>query len=543
MRLLLHAYIFASLSTALEGSAITFARFNDFVLSQATDSCHAFSPVEFPGEGLDRPMYLRKYRNCFLHSLVPACRVRSMDVLLCLQGRNDFCLQKGQTVPGSVLFVPNDFASAVSDIPADVSKIATLLSRYGELPVIRFGPSWPSHIVEKWGSRGVAINEFSVVKNMYLLQSNCSSLVVADSGIHVSASSGTEGAVVVHNLNALIRSNFTDAVLYFSKWGEHHSEDYDYVRAIANASVITDAGLVMLHGGCKVNRGDVFSISYPWGNFQHYIFDVLPKLYTHHRLQRIYRGRGEELQLLSSSYLFDDPIHVDFVHLLDIRQVKEEADACYDRIFFAGFISGAKEPPSNEYKRWLVSLRTKLNVSNPTEASAATRKLFLTRDDAEAGKGRSVTNIDELKKALVMLGFELLTMRDFPSISERLSLFQTAAVIVVEYGAGLSNIVFMPRGIILVSLSSNYYADNTFDSYGFFSAQSNLLHIAYCDVIADMNKSACSTAGCPWTVNVSLVSDAVACVNSGVKASCTHRFCSNHLWNTPGVGLVSPAET
>jgi len=79
---------------------------------------------------------------------------------------------------------------------------------------------------------------------------------------------------------------------------------------------------------------------------------------------------------------------------------------------------------------------------------AGTRKIYLSRRDAPR---RRMVNESELTARLKSMGFEVWRMEGM-TIAEQQDLFGSAAVVIAEHGAALTNIVWCPKGATVVDI-------------------------------------------------------------------------------------------
>lgn len=95
-------------------------------------------------------------------------------------------------------------------------------------------------------------------------------------------------------------------------------------------------------------------------------------------------------------------------------------------------------------------VRSKLNIENfrPTE------RIFISRKNAN--HGRRVTNENEILDFLYPLGFKRYVLEDM-TFEEQVELFSHAETIISPHGAGLTNILFCPKGTNIVEMYNPKY--------------------------------------------------------------------------------------
>lgn len=83
------------------------------------------------------------------------------------------------------------------------------------------------------------------------------------------------------------------------------------------------------------------------------------------------------------------------------------------------------------------------------------RRIYISRNDA---RYRRVTNEPEIVEILQGLGFELVKLQ-FLSVTEQISLFLNAEVVISPHGAGLANVVFCRPGTKVIELFAPSYVN------------------------------------------------------------------------------------
>lgn len=114
------------------------------------------------------------------------------------------------------------------------------------------------------------------------------------------------------------------------------------------------------------------------------------------------------------------------------------------------------------------------------QTGKATRKIFITRDDAPA---RKLANTDELFMALK--GWEKVNLSEM-SIQEQISMFSNSSHIMGTHGAGLLNSIWAPEGAQVIEISQTELIDKK--PYPILSMLKNHRHhVIYADKIALSN--------------------------------------------------------
>jgi len=91
-----------------------------------------------------------------------------------------------------------------------------------------------------------------------------------------------------------------------------------------------------------------------------------------------------------------------------------------------------------------------------TSAPAAVRRIFLTRRGS-----RRFENQDMLEAVARSQGLEVVDTDSF-SVAEQIAIFRSASLIVANHGAGLANLIFMPKGGRVVELFSSRWLNDCY---------------------------------------------------------------------------------
>ncbi len=119
-------------------------------------------------------------------------------------------------------------------------------------------------------------------------------------------------------------------------------------------------------------------------------------------------------------------------------------------------------------------LRTKdiilKNIEMRDTSLGQSQKIYLKRESYF----RKILNQDSIEKLLVENGFQVFTP-DAHNLSEQIFLLSNAKVVVAQAGAALANIMFMPKGSLVISLM----ADSEWIDYGYFEEYADLFDLRY----------------------------------------------------------------
>ena len=178
-----------------------------------------------------------------------------------------------------------------------------------------------------------------------------------------------------------------------------------------------------------------------YGNFAHWIFDVIPKIGLLERtvgLSNIdlfavgHTGRGYQLETLQSLGIPQDRI-LQFTPRshLRARELIVPSVANYNNV--------------SQHPSTVAFLRQKFLTATPERSG---RRLFISRGDASF---RRLIGEAALLEKLTALGFEAIKLAGV-SLAETARIFSTAEVVVGPFGSGLMNIVFCPPGCAVVEI-------------------------------------------------------------------------------------------
>ncbi|KAL7582787.1 hypothetical protein Lser_V15G45113 [Lactuca serriola] len=116
-------------------------------------------------------------------------------------------------------------------------------------------------------------------------------------------------------------------------------------------------------------------------------------------------------------------------------------------------INSSEVPKGNSILEFKTFLRTTYGLTsmNVSETASATPKLLL----VSRRKTRSFTNEDEMVDMMEELGFEVVVVRSnkkMSNLDKFAKLVSTCSVLIGAHGAGLTNLVFLPAGAVVVQV-------------------------------------------------------------------------------------------
>ena len=196
---------------------------------------------------------------------------------------------------------------------------------------------------------------------------------------------------------------------------------------------------------------------YTWG---HWLGELLPKIVL---AEACFPGRFR--YLLPTTVLTDpDPglptvriretLHAYGIGRERVLPLYPATDYQFDRLHTLGPIwSDHIMHPS------IASLMRKRLVpaANPSREAAPSRRICLIRN----GPGRAITNLAEVHELLGAHGFEFHTLSTM-AFTAQIDLFQTASVVFAVLGSDLSDLIYAPDGIKVISAAPAIFGDRFF---------------------------------------------------------------------------------
>ena len=245
------------------------------------------------------------------------------------------------------------------------------------------------------------------------------------------------------------RSNLTDS----NKWlAEKMVSLQTFARVVKNIQFLT--------------AGDRHILPYDnWSyNYFHFLLDLLPKLFYARNLN------------IDPVVVLPDRLPSSFILFLQqigfqqVKVIRKHKWAFFRKLLVPELIF---RPSGVFNQQYLLPFRDWLNevTASAAETVAAQRKIYLSRRNATS---RRVINEDIIASVLAANGFEIHCAENM-TIMEQVSLFRETGVFLSAHGAGLSNMLFMPAGAIVIELRlETPMANNTY-----FRLASSLNHRYY----------------------------------------------------------------
>lgn len=197
-------------------------------------------------------------------------------------------------------------------------------------------------------------------------------------------------------------------------------------------------------------------------NYYHWLFDSLPRL-------ALLEAAGYDLDAIEY-FLLDDSkraFQIESLARFGIGQSrlqhcsKRRVLRC-ERLIVPSMPALVGYPP-----RWLCEY-LRCRFTNDKKAPPS-RKIYISRRHA---RGRKLLNELEILPLLVRRGYDIVDAERL-AFSEQVDLFSSAREVISVHGAGLSNIVFAPRGARVLELASPLHNNLSFHT---IAANSDLFH-------------------------------------------------------------------
>ncbi len=165
-------------------------------------------------------------------------------------------------------------------------------------------------------------------------------------------------------------------------------------------------------------------------NFHHFLAEVVPLI--------IYGQKkfGESVPMLIPAYYFKQPYIEPYLRLLNVNWVTFESR---EQVLVSELIVFKNLSIAHFNPQILDEIRFRL-VTNPN--FKPWRKIFISREKA---RFRKVKEEEKYHQILKEKGFEILCLEDYP-LREQIQIFSETKFLVGIHGAGLTNMVFMPKG-------------------------------------------------------------------------------------------------
>lgn len=233
--------------------------------------------------------------------------------------------------------------------------------------------------------------------------------------------------------------------------------------------------------------GSFIVLGMPWHQgYYHWIIDILPRLSLIEKFSTL----GNTKLIVPSSL---NSFQKESLLLTGVSPTRiQEFDGNYwqvEKLYFPSLLSECGNP-SPSIVSWL---REKFLCN--CDDSSARKKIYISRSDTNI---RRILNEDEIASFLSKEGFEIICPGSL-SFEKQVEIFKNANVIVAPHGAGLTNIVFSPRGSWIIELFPEDYINGCYwalanvckQNYSFMICNSDSnynLNVSLANLIALLSK-------------------------------------------------------
>jgi hypothetical protein len=186
-----------------------------------------------------------------------------------------------------------------------------------------------------------------------------------------------------------------------------------------------------------------------WGeNYFHWLTELYPSIAAASRLL-------DGSPILIPEHYLEVPFIVEGLELIDVAAIPYTPR----EILKVEELSALNQQKIGYNIPFLSDLRNELELKISPPSHATTR-LYLSRRKAA---NKKIVNERELTEVLSRFGFDVVCMEDL-TFAEQIELMQGTRLLVSGHGAGLANIIFMPRGAALYELRAHNNDYNCFFS-------------------------------------------------------------------------------
>ncbi len=241
------------------------------------------------------------------------------------------------------------------------------------------------------------------------------------------------------------------------KWSElKFYTEYTHVTKLTETDKLKRVRLLLKPGG-KADKGiwiiDNWSLAY-----FHWLTDALTRLIAAEK------HLDDHIVFLPS--WFDKNPYADSLRMLGVKVKFFDISR---RIHVNEMVFPSHTAPTGNYNKEIINkLRTRFSISNGINP---TKKIYISRQRASR---RKITNEAEVAMLVKTYGFEIHFFEDY-NFQEQVRLMNQASHLIGLHGAGLTNMLFMPKNGKVLELRNRNDAHNNC----FFSLASDLEHNYY----------------------------------------------------------------
>lgn len=185
-----------------------------------------------------------------------------------------------------------------------------------------------------------------------------------------------------------------------------------------------------------------------YDNYYHFVCDILPRLYN----ARAYAAEAkvlvhERLPSFVKEYL-------SLLGFYKIESIKENELAYVQKVLLPSFTSGMHSHNSAVMNELAQYLKNKSATKN--KEGLGFKNVYVSRQKA---KHRRVLNELEVINLVTQYGFTVVNFEEY-KVDEQIALMQTVKNFIGVHGAGLTNIMFMPKnGLVIEMLHPGHHID------------------------------------------------------------------------------------
>lgn len=192
----------------------------------------------------------------------------------------------------------------------------------------------------------------------------------------------------------------------------------------------------------KVEIYEAVWISDLWSrNYFHWVLECLPRLFA-------LQTQGIKAPLLIPEYIYD----AHFVkESLEDLQVEVFTFNFRQTVKVANLYVASHDAPCSFDPIYINNVISKFQKLDTSSSKKISKKIYISRKDAFK---RKVENESDLIPFLLRFGFEVVQMEKL-SFKEQRELMRETKVLISIHGAGLSNLIFMPKDSKVVELHAN----------------------------------------------------------------------------------------
>jgi hypothetical protein len=300
-----------------------------------------------------------------------------------------------------------------------------------------------------------------------------------DSYTEISQARIGESSYLLANIqNGRIFTNRIDNISVISQKSLIPSVSWQY----SNGKVLPDSANALLNKKILIHRppqkinGTVISLLTGGGgnyNYYHWLFDCLPRL----RIAETINNLDEH-----TYYFIPEDTHPFQYETLEALGIPAtsciSSKECQHLQSTHLIVTSHPNPDPSKIPEWIVNF---LRESFLNIASARSKERFVYISRGDSLNSRRLLNEEYLCKLLESVGFGIYQLSEL-TVSDQVSLFSQARMIVGVHGAGLANLVFASKGAVVYELFSDQYQP------AMYKRISSLSGLDYHRIVCEANK-------------------------------------------------------